>query len=59
MANPTTRIFKIFKKAEEVMPFGINKPDDIAQLALFLASEDSNQITGQIFSISGGLSFPG
>jgi len=37
----------------------MNKPDDIAQLALFLASEDSNQITGQIFSINGGLSFPG
>jgi 3-oxoacyl-[acyl-carrier protein] reductase len=54
-----TRIADIFKKAEERMPFGINKPDDIAQLALFLASEDSNQITGQIFSISGGLSFPG
>ncbi len=59
MANPDSRIFKIFKKAEERMPFGMNRPDDIAQLALFLASEDSNQITGQIFSISGGLSFPG
>jgi 2-hydroxycyclohexanecarboxyl-CoA dehydrogenase len=59
MANPTSRIFKIFKRAEERMPFGINRPDDIAQLALFLASKDSNQITGQIFSISGGLSFPG
>jgi hypothetical protein len=54
-----TRIADIFKKAEERMPFGMNKPDDIAQLALFLASKDSNQITGQIFSISGGLSFPG
>ena len=54
-----TRIAEIFKKAEERMPFGINKPDDIAQLALFLASDDSNQITGQIFSISGGLTFPG
>lgn len=54
-----TRIADIFKKAEERMPFGINKPDDIAQLALFLASEDSNQITGQSFSISGGLTFPG
>jgi 2-hydroxycyclohexanecarboxyl-CoA dehydrogenase len=59
MADPTSHIFKIFKKAEERMPFGMNRPNDIAQLALFLASEDSNQITGQIFSISGGLSFPG
>jgi len=54
-----THLANLFKKAEERMPFGMNKPDDIAQLALFLASEDSNQITGQIFSISGGLSFPG
>jgi 2-hydroxycyclohexanecarboxyl-CoA dehydrogenase len=54
-----TRIAEIFKKAEERMPFGMNKPDDIAQLALFLASDDSNQITGQIFSITGGLTFPG
>jgi 2-hydroxycyclohexanecarboxyl-CoA dehydrogenase len=59
MANPTSRLFKIFKKAEERIPFGINRPDDIALLALFLASEDSNQITGQTFSVNGGLSFPG
>lgn len=54
-----TRLASLFKKAEERMPFGMNKPEDIAKLALFLASEDSDQITGQIFSISGGLSFPG
>ena len=59
MANPTSHIYRIFKKAEERMPFGINRPNDIAELALFLASDDSNQITGQIFSVSGGLSFPG
>ncbi len=54
-----TRLAGIFKKAEERMPFGMNRPEHIAQLALFLASADSDQITGQIFSISGGLSFPG
>lgn len=59
MADDSTYLFKLFKKAEERIPFGMNKPDDIAQLALFLASEDSDQITGQIFSINGGLSFPG
>jgi 2-hydroxycyclohexanecarboxyl-CoA dehydrogenase len=59
MADPTSHIYRIFKKAEERMPFGMNRPDDIAQLALFLASEDSNQMTGQVFSVSGGLSFPG
>jgi len=59
MSDDSTHLFKMFKKAEARMPFGMNKPDDIAHLALFLASEESNQITGQVFSISGGLSFPG
>jgi 2-hydroxycyclohexanecarboxyl-CoA dehydrogenase len=59
MAVEDTHLFRLFQKAEERMPFGMNKPDDIARLALFLASEDSSQITGQLFSISGGLSFPG
>lgn len=59
MADPSRPIYHIFQKAEERMPFGMNRPADIAQLALFLASDDSNQITGQAFSISGGLSFPG
>ncbi|MDM7999329.1 MAG: SDR family oxidoreductase [Dehalococcoidia bacterium] len=54
-----SRMAEIFRKAEERMPFGINKPDDIAHLALFLASKDSDQITGQVFTISGGLTFPG
>lgn len=54
-----TRIADIFKKAEGRMPFGMNRPDDIAAMALFLASDDSNQITGQIFTVSGGLTFPG
>jgi 2-deoxy-D-gluconate 3-dehydrogenase len=54
-----TRMADIFKKAEERMPFGMNRPEDIAAVALFLASEASDQMTGQIFSVSGGLSFPG
>jgi len=59
MADETTHLYRLFKKAEARIPFGMNRPDDIAQLALFLASEDSDQITGQIFSVNGGLSFPG
>ncbi len=59
MSDPTSPIYHIFQKAEERMPFGMNRPADIAQLALFLASDDSNQMTGQTFSVSGGLSFPG
>lgn len=59
MSDDSTRLFKIFQKVEERVPFRLNKPDDIAQLALFLASDDSNQISGQVFSVNGGLSFPG
>ena len=59
MSDDSTHLYELFRKAEKRMPFGMNRPDDIAQLALFLASEDSGQITGQVFSISGGLSFPG
>lgn len=50
---------KVFRKAEAKMPFGINKPEDIAEAALFFASEESNQITGQTLSVNGGLSFSG
>ncbi|MFP3255917.1 MAG: SDR family oxidoreductase, partial [Thermoplasmata archaeon] len=32
----------------------IGKPEDIANVALFLASEDSDFITGQIIVVDGG-----
>ena len=50
---------KIFKRASERTPFWPIYPEDVAELALFLASSSSDKITGQIFSINGGLSFPG
>jgi len=50
---------KIFERAAQRMPFWPLTSNDVAELALFLASEDSDRITGQIFSINGGLSFPG
>ena len=49
----------VFKKAEKGMPFGINKPHHVSDAVLFFASENSDQITGQILSVNGGLSFPG
>lgn len=33
----------------------LGKPEEVAKLALFLASDDSNYITGQVFNINGGL----
>lgn len=33
----------------------IGKPEDIAKTAVFLASEDSNYITGQVINVDGGM----
>ena len=47
-ANPAA------KKAVEVQPLGLIDPLEIAQLAVFLASDESRSITGEVFPISGG-----
>ena len=49
---------KIFQKAMEKQPFPL-MAIDIAETALFLASEASDRITGQTISVNGGLCFPG
>ncbi|MFH1626107.1 MAG: SDR family oxidoreductase [Pseudomonadota bacterium] len=49
---------KVFQKAMEKQPFPLTA-NDIAEAALFLASEASDQITGQTLSVNGGLCFPG
>lgn len=33
----------------------IGKPEDIARVAVFLASDDANYITGQVFCVDGGM----
>ena len=43
-----------------VTPFGrLAKPSEIADAALFLASNKSSFITGQVLSVSGGLTMAG
>ena len=37
-------------------PFAVGEPEDIASIALFLASDESRMITGAIFAADGGLS---
>lgn len=49
---------KVFQKALDMQPFPVCAKD-VAQAALFLASDVSDAITGQILSVNGGLSFPG
>ena len=39
---------------EEIVPLGVGKPDDIAQGVLFLCSDSSSYITGQVLHINGG-----
>jgi 3-oxoacyl-[acyl-carrier protein] reductase len=41
-------------QAEESILRRIGKPDEVARVALFLASDDSNFITGEILTVSGG-----
>jgi NAD(P)-dependent dehydrogenase (short-subunit alcohol dehydrogenase family) len=36
----------------------LGRPEDIAHLALFLASDVSSYITGQLISVSGGVYMP-
>ena len=36
----------------------LGRPEDIANLALFLASDVSSYITGQLISVSGGVYMP-
>jgi 3-oxoacyl-[acyl-carrier protein] reductase len=43
------------KQVESETPLGrIGQPQDIAPVAVFLASEDSGWITGQVLAVSGG-----
>ena len=50
---------KVLTSIEKIIPFGLGKPEYIADAVLFFASEASNYITGQVLSISGGLTFHG
>jgi 2-hydroxycyclohexanecarboxyl-CoA dehydrogenase len=56
--GPDHVLSKAFAKIEARTPFRLNVPADIAKTALFLASPDSDQISGAVISINGGLTFP-
>lgn len=49
----------VFQKVTNRAPFGLPTPQDVAEAVLYMASPESDRITGQILSINGGLSFPG
>lgn len=51
-------LVKAFQKIEQRAAFGLNKPQDIAELATYLAAGESDQLSGATISINGGVSFP-
>ncbi|AZR72748.1 3-oxoacyl-[acyl-carrier-protein] reductase [Anoxybacter fermentans] len=47
---------KVKEKMLSSIPLGrFGKPEDVADLALFLASDKSDYITGQVFNVDGGM----
>ncbi|WP_282610599.1 SDR family NAD(P)-dependent oxidoreductase [Pelagibius sp. Alg239-R121] len=54
MADPFSA--KLFKKAESMASLGVVEPQDLAALAVFLASPAATKITGQAISANGGIS---
>jgi 3-oxoacyl-[acyl-carrier protein] reductase len=50
----------LFGKANDRFPFGrAPNAEEVARVAVFLASEEACQVTGQTVSVNGGLSFGG
>ncbi|MEL6423015.1 MAG: SDR family oxidoreductase [Pseudomonadota bacterium] len=54
MADPFAG--KLFIKAEAMAHLGVAEPEDLAALAVFLASDAARRITGQAISVNGGIS---
>lgn len=56
--DPDNPLTKSYKKIVAKTPFRMTVPTDIAQTALFLAAPESDQISGAVISVNGGISFP-
>ena len=50
---------KVFRKIRDRASFGLADPDDIAAYVHYLASPESDRVSGSTLSINGGVSFPG
>lgn len=51
---------KILEALERAIPMKrIGRPEDVPGIVAFLASEDAEYITGQVISVSGGLTMHG
>lgn len=47
----------LFEESRKRYPLGIGKPEDIAQACLYLLSAASTKVTGQAFSLDGGVDY--
>jgi len=56
--DPESVLFRAFQKIEGRSPFGLNRPEDVAEVVAFLAGDGAKQISGAVLSVNGGLSFP-
>jgi len=54
MAHPFAS--KLFAKAERMAELGVVNADDLAELAVYLASPEAAKLTGQCISMNGGIS---
>jgi 2-hydroxycyclohexanecarboxyl-CoA dehydrogenase len=49
---------KLFEKAEKKAKLGVASAENVAPMAVFLASSLASHITGQVISVNGGISAP-
>lgn len=54
MADPFAG--KLFTKAEGLARLGVVRPDDLAELVVFLSSSSAARLTGQTIGVNGGIS---
>jgi 3-oxoacyl-[acyl-carrier protein] reductase len=55
---PGENLVNAYKKIEDMTPFHMNTPEDVANAVCFFASPISDQVSGATLSVNGGASFP-
>jgi 3-oxoacyl-[acyl-carrier protein] reductase len=57
VSGGTEAMWKNFDKIRQRVPFGLAKPEDVAEVAAFLASDAARMLTGMTVSPTGGLTY--
>jgi 3-oxoacyl-[acyl-carrier protein] reductase len=56
--TPMTEVLpeKVKEELKRLIPMErLGKPEDVAEAVLFLVSEESNYVTGQVLNVNGGI----